>query len=266
MVLSLEHNSEHPLSKAIGTHAEGEGGQVLKVEAFESITGKGVQGLVDGRQVLIGNQRLMEESRVELGEKAKGKLERWSEAGNTTVFVAVAGQLALMLGIKDPVKPESEAAVRTLESMGIEVWMATGDNKGTAMRVAREVGVTHVLADVLPADKLEKVKELQNQGHKVAMVGDGINDSPALAQADVGFAMGTGTDIAMESADVTLVRGEILSLVHALQVSRATMKTVRQNLFSVLFIMAWGFPWPQVCFILSGACCCHQWWRQLQWP
>jgi Cu+-exporting ATPase len=136
-----------------------------------------------------------------------------------------------VLGIRDPVKPEAAAAVKTLEAMGIEIWMATGDSKAAAMRVAREVGVSRVVAEVLPADKLAKVKELQAQGLVVAMVGDGINDSPALAQADVGFAMGTGTDVAMETADVTLVRGEILSLVHAIQVSRATMATVRQNLF-----------------------------------
>lgn len=242
MVLSLEHSSEHPLSKAIGHYAESEGGQIHKVDQFESLTGKGVRGQVLSHEVLIGNLRLMDESGVALDDKAKGKLERWSEAGNTAVFVAINGHLAAMLGIKDPVKPESEAAVRTLESMGIEVWMATGDSKGTAMRVAREVGLTHVLSEVMPADKLEKVKELQSQGHKVAMVGDGINDSPALAQADVGFAMGTGTDIAMESADVTLVRGEILSLVHALQVSRATMRTVRQNLFFSFIYNGLGIP------------------------
>lgn len=241
-ILSLERKSEHPLSEALTQFAEDQGAIAVEVTDFESVTGEGVKGKVADRQVLIGNLGLMDEHHVEISQKAQGKVNRWSEIGRTPVFVAIEGQLVALIGILDPIKPESEAAVRTLESMGIEVWMATGDSHGTAMRVAREVGIIRVMAEVMPGDKLEKVMSLQEEGHKVAMVGDGINDSPALAQADVGFAMGTGTDIAMESADVTLVRGEILSLVHALQVSRATMRTVRQNLFFSFIYNGLGIP------------------------
>jgi len=242
VVYSLEKQSEHPLSEALTEFAKSQGGVVSTIGSFESITGQGIKGCVENAQVLIGNQSMIKGHEVLINEKAHKEVNKWSQLGHTPVFVAICGKLVALIGILDPVKPESEAAIRTLESMGIEVWMATGDSKGSAMRVAREVGIVRTMADVLPSQKLEKVMELQEKGHKVAMVGDGINDSPALAQADVGFAMGTGTDIAMESAGVTLVKGEILSLVHTLQISRATMRTVRQNLFFSFLYNGLGIP------------------------
>ena len=242
VVCSLEKQSEHPLSEALVEFAESQGGAIFPVEDFESITGQGIKGRTEGVQVLIGNRALVEGHEVIIGEKALEELEKWSQLGHTPVFVAICGQLVALIGILDPVKLESEVAISALENMGIEVWMATGDSKGAALRVAREVGLVRVMAEVLPGQKREKIEELQSEGHKVAMVGDGINDSPALAQADVGFAMGTGTDIAMESADVTLVRGEVLSLVHALQISRVTMKIVRQNLFFSFIYNGLGIP------------------------
>lgn len=242
LLFSIEEKSEHPLSQALARFAEQQGARQVAVAQFESVTGMGVRGTLQGYQVAVGNLRLMNSLGIQNTGLSDSELQRWQELGLTIVSMAVNDRLVAVLGIRDPVKPEAAAAVKTLESMGIEIWMATGDSKAAAMRVAREVGVSRVIAEVLPADKLTKVKELQSNGLVVAMVGDGINDSPALAQADVGFAMGTGTDIAMETADVTLVRGEILSLVHAIQVSRATMATVRQNLFFSFIYNGLGIP------------------------
>lgn len=242
LLFSIEEKSEHPLSQALARFSEQQGARQVAVAQFESVTGMGVRGTLQGYQVAVGNLRLMNSLGIQNTGLSDSELQRWQELGLTIVSMAVNDRLVAVLGIRDPVKPEAAAAVKTLESMGIEIWMATGDSKAAAMRVAREVGVSRVIAEVLPADKLTKVKELQSNGLVVAMVGDGINDSPALAQADVGFAMGTGTDIAMETADVTLVRGEILSLVHAIQVSRATMATVRQNLFFSFIYNGLGIP------------------------
>jgi len=211
------------------------------VEDFRSVPGRGVAGTVSGRVVALGNRAFLTELGLEPGELA-GRAEALSGEGQTVVFVAVDGRAAGLLGVADPVKPSTPEAIRMLRDEGVRIVMLTGDSRTTAEAVARRLGLTEVEAEVLPAQKGEVVKRLQAEGHVVAMAGDGVNDAPALAQAQVGIAMGTGTDVAMESAGVTLVKGDLRGIARARRLSRGTMRNVRQNLFFAFLYNALGVP------------------------
>jgi len=238
---SLEHVSEHPLAAAIVDGARSRNVAFAQVTEFQSVTGKGVVGTVEGRHVAIGNLRHLEDLRADPGplrERADG-LRR---EGQTVMFVAMDGTPAGLIGVADPIKGSTAAAIEALHKQGLRVVMITGDNRTTAEAVARKVGIDRVEADVLPDQKAAVIKELQSAGERVAMAGDGINDAPALAQADVGIAMGTGTDVAIESAGITLVKGDLRGIVRARQLSRATMRNIRQNLFFAFVYNALGVP------------------------
>ena len=237
-VASLERASEHPLARAIVAGAEERGLQFHSVENFQSLTGKGAEGSVDGKRVRIGNDRLF----ADLDSGLNGQAEALRREGQTVMFAEIDGRLAGLVGVSDPIKASSRAALDELRRENIRVVMLTGDNRITAESVARRLGIEEVIADVLPDDKRAHVERLQKEGAVVAMAGDGINDAPALAQAHIGIAMGTGTDIAMESAGVTLVHGDLRGILKALRLSRAVMKNIRQNLFFAFFYNALGVP------------------------
>jgi Cu+-exporting ATPase len=240
-VASLENVSEHPLAAAIVSGAKERGVSLVDVGDFESVTGKGVIGTIDGHRIAIGNVKMMESLSVSV-ETLKGKADELRRTGQTVMFVAVDSRAAGIVGVADPVKESAREAISALHAEGIRVVMLTGDNRTTADAVARILGIDHVEADVLPDQKATVVKGLQSKGERVAMAGDGINDAPALAQADVGIAMGTGTDVAMESAGVTLVRGDLRGIVRARRLSRNTMRNIRQNLFFAFIYNVAGVP------------------------
>jgi Cu+-exporting ATPase len=241
LVASLEKVSEHPLAAALVAGAQERGVRLGEVHEFESITGKGVVGTVDGRRVAIGNLRHMEGLNASAGE-LRGRADALRREGQTVMFVAVDGRPAGLVGVADPVKATAAEAIRALHDEGVTVVMLTGDNRTTAEAVARAVGIVQIEADVLPDQKAAVVKRLQDRGERVAMAGDGINDAPALAAANVGIAMGTGTDVAMESAGVTLVKGDLRGIVRARRLSRATMHNIRQNLFFAFVYNVLGVP------------------------
>jgi Cu+-exporting ATPase len=241
LTASLEHVSEHPLAAAIVAGARNRNVRLADVTDFESITGRGVVGTVDGRRVAIGSVRHLETFGIDLGALPNQAADL-RRRGQTVVFVAIDGSAAGLIGVADPIKPSTTDAIRALHAEGITIAMVTGDNLTTAEAVAKAVGIDRVEADVLPDQKAEVVRRLQSQGARVAMAGDGINDAPALAQADVGIAMGTGTDVAMESAGVTLVKGDLRGIVRARRLSRATMGNIRQNLFFAFVYNALGVP------------------------
>jgi len=241
LAASLERASEHPLGAAIVQGAQQRGVELTAVDNFESITGKGVRGVVAGKQVAIGSRRLLEDAGVAV-DSLLAKAEDLRTAGETAMFVAVDGQPAGLLGVADPIKPSTPEAIERLHEAGVRIVMVTGDNRTTAQTVAKQLGIDAVEAEVLPDQKVEVVKRIQSEGHVVAMAGDGINDAPALAQADVGIAMGTGTDVAMESAGVTLVRGDLRGIVRARLLSKATMRNIRENLFFAFIYNAMGVP------------------------
>jgi Cu+-exporting ATPase len=241
LVASVERASEHPLAAAIVSGANERGLELTKATAFESLTGKGVTAVVDGHKVSLGNQALLQE----FGLGSDGLSER-AEAlrqdGQTVMFVVIDSEVVGLVSVADPIKPTTSEAVKELHRNGLSIVMLTGDNKTTAREVAGKLGLDEVVAEVLPQQKAEIVKQLQAKGHRVAMAGDGINDAPALAQADVGIAMGTGTDVAMESAAVTLVKGDLRGILRAIRLSRATMGNIRQNLFFAFLYNALGIP------------------------
>jgi Cu+-exporting ATPase len=241
LAASLEQRSEHPLAAAVVAGAEGRGLLLRPVTDFRARTGMGVMGRIDGRTVALGNQALLEELGAPPGPLAE-RAERLRAEGQTVVFLAVDGRAVGLLGAADPVKPSTPEALRLLREAGLRVIMLTGDSATTAAAVARELGLDGFEADVRPERKAEVVKQLQAQGHVVAMAGDGINDAPALAQAQVGIAMGTGTDVAMESAGVTLVKGDLRGIARAIRLSRGTMRNIRQNLFFAFVYNALGVP------------------------
>jgi Cu+-exporting ATPase len=241
LATSLERSSEHPLATAIVEGAKEKGIDPVAVEGFDTISGKGIRGTVEGRAVALGNRTLMQDLNVDLGTLAD-RADVLRGEGQTVMFVAVDGKAAGLFGVADKVKETSAEAIRALRSEDIRVVMMTGDNEVTAKAVARNLGIDEVMADVLPDQKAHKVKELQGQGRIVAMAGDGINDAPALAQAQVGIAMGTGTDVAMESAGVTLVKGDLRGIVRARKLSRLTMANIKQNLFFAFVYNALGVP------------------------
>lgn len=234
LAASAERHSEHPLGEAIVAKARESHVQFTETDEFESLTGRGIRALINGKSVLLGNLRLMQEHTISLDGLADRALSL-SEQGKTPMYLAVDGRVAGIVAVADVLKPHSSAAVAKLREMGLTVAMITGDNERTAQAIAREVGVDKVLAEVLPVDKAKEVKRLQNTGHVVAMVGDGINDAPALAQADIGISIGTGTDVAIEASDITLISGDIQGLVTAIALSRRTLKTIYQNLFWAFF-------------------------------
>jgi Cu+-exporting ATPase len=238
---SLEKSSEHPLAAAIVAGATERGVETLTPDNFDSLTGKGVAGIVDGAPVLLGNLKLMNDADVDTGELA-GRAEEMRKEGQTVMFVAADGKLVGILAVSDPIKESTPAAIKALHDEGLTVVMVTGDNRATAEAVARKLGIDEVVAEVLPDEKAAVVKRFQDEGKMVAMAGDGINDAPALAQAHVGIAMGTGTDVAMESAGVTLVKGDLNGIVRARKLSRATMANISQNLFFAFFYNAMGVP------------------------
>jgi Cu+-exporting ATPase len=235
LVASAEVDSEHPLATAIVAGAKDRGLDLARVTTFDSVTGKGVRATVEGRELLIGNARLLRDADIATGELEQ-HADRLADDGKTPMYVAVDGRAAGLVAVADTIKPDSVAAIRALHDLGLEVAMITGDNERTANAVARQVGIDRVLADVLPDQKAAEVRNLQDEGKVVGMVGDGINDSPALAQADVGIAIGTGTDVAIEAADVTLMSGELKGLVTAIALSKATMRNIKQNL-----LLAFGY-------------------------
>jgi P-type Cu+ transporter len=239
---SLESHSEHPLARAIVEAAKKEKMELHHVTGFESITGGGVSGEIDGRSVLIGKEKFLTESKVTISEELKNEARRLQEKAQTTVWLAVDGKAVGILGIADPIKETTKLAIRQLHDMYLKVIMCTGDNRRTAEAVAREVGVDEFSAEVMPDEKIDIVKKLKSDGAIVAMAGDGINDAPALAAADVGIAMGTGTDVAIESAGITLVKGDLIGIVKAMHVSHAVMRNIRQNLFFAFIYNALGVP------------------------
>jgi len=241
LAASAERGSEHPLGEAIVRRATERELALAPVSAFNARAGYGVEAEVEGRRVLLGNLRLMSDAGVELKE-VRASAEALTEAGRTIVYVAVDGAAAGVIAVADEIKADSKAAVGGLQKLGLEVVMLTGDNRRTAEAVAREVGITRVLAEVLPEGKAAEVKKLQAEGKRVAMVGDGINDAPALAAADTGIAIGTGTDVAIEASDITLIRGSLNGVVTAIALSRQTIKVIRQNLFWAFVYNTLGIP------------------------
>ncbi len=256
IVASAERGSEHPLGEAIVNYAVEQGLTLSSATDFKALAGHGITATVDGRKLLVGNSRLMQTNSVGLNGLTEQAVALGSE-GKTAMFVALDGELAGMLAVADTLKPESAQAVRELEALGLQVWMLTGDNAATAQAIASEVGIHNVLADVLPEQKAAKIKQLQAAGKVVAMVGDGINDAPALAQADLGVAIGTGADVAMEASDITLVGGDVRGVVTAIALSRRTISTIRQNLFwafiynVVLIPVAAGLLFPLLGLLLN---------------
>ncbi|WP_337035114.1 heavy metal translocating P-type ATPase [Paenibacillus illinoisensis] len=241
LVGAAEKNSEHPLAEAIVAGIMERNIELPGTESFEAIPGFGIKAVVDGKELLIGTRRLMDKFDVE-AKQAYTTMSTLEESGKTAMLVAIDKKYAGMVAVADTIKDTSQAAVSRLKEMGIQVIMITGDNERTAKAIAAQVGIDHVLAEVLPEGKADEVKKLQAQGKKVAMVGDGINDAPALAMADIGMAIGTGTDVAMEAADVTLMRGDLSSIPDAIYMSRKTMANIKQNLFWALGYNTLGIP------------------------
>jgi Cu+-exporting ATPase len=238
---SVEAGSEHPLAQAVVQAAKARHLDLVPASGFDAVTGFGVRAQIEGKSVLLGNPRLMERTGVDIAALAS-HAHTAALLGQTPIYLVVDGQAAGIVAIADPIKQDSQAAIARLQALGLKVVMLTGDNAATAQAVAGQVGIDEVLAEVLPADKAAKVIELQARGEIVGMVGDGINDAPALAQANVGFAIGTGTDVAIESADVALMRGSLHGVADAIAISTATVRNIRQNLFGAFFYNILGIP------------------------
>ncbi|MCF6357282.1 MAG: copper-translocating P-type ATPase [Draconibacterium sp.] len=242
LAASVDANSEHPLADAIIKGAKERNIELIKLEQFESVTGKGVKALYEGENIGLGNHRLIDEFNANLTEKQKKLAEEWQSTGQTVMYLLLGQDVVGIVSVSDKIKKTSKSAIQELQKMGIKVHMLTGDNKFTAKAVASELGLDGYKADCLPDDKYNKVKELQEQGHIVAMAGDGINDAPALEMANVGIAMGTGTDIAMQSAEITLVKGDLTGIVRARDLSVKVMRNIKQNLFFAFVYNALGVP------------------------
>lgn len=238
---SADRLSEHPLAQAIVDGATSRDIALVEPDAFEAVPGHGVETVVEGRQVLVGNARLMQRHKVHTAT-VDATVERLQGEGKTAMYVAVDGQAAGVVAVADTIKEDSIQAIRVMREMGLEVIMITGDNERTAQAIARQVGIDRVLAEVLPEDKAREVHALKQGGHKVGMVGDGINDAPALVEADVGFAIGTGTDVAIEAADITLMSGSLKGVAYAIEVSRATMRNAKESLFGAFVYNTLGIP------------------------
>ncbi len=241
LTASAEKGSEHPLGEAIVLEAQKRDLTLFKVDGFEAVTGRGIQAVINETEALIGNRKLMEERDIPI-EELEEAADRLAEEGKTPMYIALDNRIAGIIAVADVVKPGSKNAIEKLHEMGIEVAMITGDNKKTAATIAKQVGIDRVLAEVLPQDKAEEVKKLQKEGKMVAMVGDGINDAPALVQSDVGIAIGSGTDVAMESADIVLMRSDLMDVPTAIHLSKQTIRNIRQNLFWAFGYNTLGIP------------------------
>lgn len=241
LAASAEKGSEHPLGEAIVKGAEEQGMEFKKLDSFRAIPGLGIEVKIDGRNILLGNRKLMNESNISLGELEETS-DKLAGEGKTPMYIGIDGRIAGIIAVADTVKENSKRAIERLHGMGIEVAMITGDNKRTAEAIAKQVGIDRILAEVLPQDKANEVKKLQAEGKKVAMVGDGINDAPALAQADIGIAIGSGTDVAMESADIVLMRSDLMDVPTAIQLSKSTIRNIKQNLFWAFGYNTLGIP------------------------
>ena len=255
LVGSAEKQSEHPLAQAIVQGIKEKSIELKEVTDFENIPGYGIKANVDGKEILVGTRNLMKKYNVEI-DPVLDKMEELEKKGKTAMLAAVDGHYAGLVAVADTIKETSNKAIKRMKEMGLEVIMITGDNKHTANAIAKQAGVDHVIAEVLPEGKADEVKKLQAQGKKVAMVGDGINDAPALATADIGMAIGTGTDVAMEAADITLIRGDLNSIADAIFMSHKTMRNIKQNLFWALAYNTIGIPIAALGFLapwLAGA-------------
>lgn len=252
LAASAEKGSEHPLGEAIVRSAEKENIKILKVTDFEAITGRGIKVTIEGSEIFAGNFKLMQDENISIGNLESDANSLASE-GKTPMYIAIDKEISGIIAVADVVKTSSAKAIKKLRSMGIEVLMITGDNKRTAEAIAKQVGITRVLSEVLPQDKSIEVKNLQDEGKKVAMVGDGINDAPALVQADVGIAIGSGTDVAMESADIVLMHSDLMDVATAIQLSKSTIRNIKQNLFWAFGYNVAGIPIAAgVLFIFNG--------------
>ncbi len=241
LAATLEQGSEHPLGAAVIAAARERGLKLSPSEKFESITGRGIRGKVDEKEVAVGNENWFKELGI-VDSTLSSRAEELRRNGQTVIFVSIDRRVAGLLGVADPVKPSTPQAIRDLKREGLRLLMLTGDSHATAENIARKLGIDEFEAEVLPEQKLAVVLRLQKEGRTVAMAGDGINDAPALAQADVGIAMGTGTDVAMESGGITLVKGDLAGIVRARKLSRATMRNIRQNLFFAFLYNSLGVP------------------------
>ncbi|MCR2822418.1 heavy metal translocating P-type ATPase [Lederbergia panacisoli] len=248
MIGSAEQQSEHPLAEAIVDGIKRKKIHLKRPSSFEAIPGFGIKAVIDGKEILVGTRRLMKENKVDINE-AIGKMDRYESEGKTAMLASIDGMYAGIVAVADTIKDTSREAVERLKEMKIEVIMMTGDNSRTAQAIAKEVGIDHVIAEVLPEGKAEEVKKLQEAGKKVAMVGDGINDAPALAIADIGMAIGTGTDVAMEAADITLIRGDLNSIADSIYMSHKTIRNIKQNLFWAFGYNTLGIPIAAVGFL-----------------
>ena len=241
LAASAEKGSEHPLGEAIVRDAEEKQLSFLKPSAFNALPGFGIAVTIDGKELLLGNEKLMLNHAIGLGSFAETS-HTLAEQGKTPMYIAMDGELAGIIAVADTVKASSATAIKKLRDMGIEIAMITGDNKRTAQAIANQVGIDRVLSEVLPEDKAEEVKKLQQGGRKVAMVGDGVNDAPALAQADIGIAIGSGTDVAIESADIVLMKSDLMAVATAVELSKATIKNIKENLFWAFAYNVLGIP------------------------
>ncbi|MCK5779471.1 MAG: copper-translocating P-type ATPase [Psychrilyobacter sp.] len=242
LVATLETHSEHPLGESIVEDAKNKEIKILKVDNFNSITGMGIEGKVEDVKIYIGNEKLMGSKGIEISDKDKSNIDRLANSGKTPMLVSIDGRFSGIIAVADPVKESSKKAIENLKDMGIKVAMITGDNQKTADAIGKEIGMDIIIAEVMPEDKISKVKELQEKGYKVGMVGDGINDAPALAQANIGFGIASGTDVAMESADIVLMKSDLKDVAIAIELSRATIKNIKQNLFWAFGYNVLGIP------------------------
>ena len=238
---SLEQSSEHPLAEAIVNAAKEKQLFLYKVEQFKAIAGHGVEATIEGQQVMLGNSKLMQDRQVDISVIDE-TVKSLTLKAQTPMYLAVANQVVGIISVADAIKEDSKSAIQRMHDIGLKVVLLTGDNMATAEAVARQVGIDEVIAEVLPREKADKVASLQQRGERVGMVGDGINDAPALARADVGFAIGTGTDVAIESADITLMRGSLHGVVDAVNISQATVRNIKQNLFGAFIYNTLGIP------------------------
>ncbi|MGO1470129.1 MAG: copper-translocating P-type ATPase [Tissierella sp.] len=245
---SVEKASEHPLGQSIVKYGEEKLGSIVSAENFAAVPGKGLKADFEGKNILIGNRKLMNDNSIDIKDK-ESELAKLETEGKTAMLLSINSKLSGIIAVADTIKETSAKAIKELQDMGLTVYMITGDNERTAKAIADEVNVDNILADVLPENKAEKVEALKKEGKHVGMVGDGINDAPALAAANVGFAIGTGTDVAMEAADITLMRGDLEGVVTAIRLSHRTMKTIRQNLFWAFFYNSVGIPFSALGFL-----------------